>query len=85
MLILVIFMVFKFKELSFLVATILLVSGSFGLAIVDPDVRPVFTDIARIGFSAYVTWLTSMRDDDYKDKGKNKDQNRSKDKDKNQE
>lgn len=58
----------KLKELGFVISTTLLLGGSFGLAVVDKDYRPVFADLVKVGFGGYVGWVTSTRHE--QDKGK---------------
>ncbi|QSJ16376.1 hypothetical protein JYQ62_32370 [Nostoc sp. UHCC 0702] len=61
-------MSYKSKEFAFVITITLLVGGSFGLAVVDKDFRPVFADLVKVGFGGYVGWVTSNRDHDHKDK-----------------
>jgi hypothetical protein len=50
------------KEFAFVITITLLVGGSFGLAVIDKDYRPVFADLVKVGFGGFVGWVTSNRD-----------------------
>ena len=52
----------QLKELGFVITTTLLLAGSFTLAVVDKDYRPLFADLTRVGFGGYVLWITKRKD-----------------------
>ena len=47
----------KDKDSFILVVIMTFVLGSLGLAIIDPNTREAFTDLAKIAVSGYLGWM----------------------------
>lgn len=46
-----------FKEGFLTIVVLSLVLGSLGIAILDPQFRPAFADLAKVGISGYLGWM----------------------------
>ncbi|HYX19177.1 MAG TPA: hypothetical protein VE944_33480 [Nostoc sp.] len=45
------------KEGLLTVVVLALVLGSLGIAILDPQFRPAFADLAKVGIAGYLGWM----------------------------